>query len=207
MASDVQEIRRKRFDYLQRLYEITDASENETVNCFEFGNQLGFLNPEIDKITDFLEGEGLIEYAGLGGEISITHKGIVEVEKALLKPDEPTTYFPPVNYIHVEQMIGSQIQQGTNQSSQVLTYTTNDIEAVAKFVLDMKSKLSELELSKDTQAEVEADLETIDSQIKSPRPKPSIIKDCLISLQTVLEGIAGNVIAALLMQQIGTLLK
>jgi len=104
-------------------------------------------------------------------------------------------------------MIGSQIQQGTSQSSQVLTYNANDIEALLKFLADMKSQLSELKLDADSQAEVQADVETIETQIKSPRPKFTVIKECLASLRTILEGIAGNVIAALLAQQISTLLK
>jgi hypothetical protein len=102
-------------------------------------------------------------------------------------------------------MIGSQIQQNTTQSSQVLTYNNNDIEAILNFVAKLKSQLPELELNTDAQAEVESDIATIVSQSKSPRPKSTVIKECLASIRNVLEGIAGNVIAALLVQQIGTL--
>ena len=73
--------------------------------------------------------------------------------------------------------------------------------------LILRSRLPELKLDEEIQAEVVSDIVTIESQAKSPRPKSTVIKECLSSIKTVLEGIAGNVIAALLMQQIGVLLK
>lgn len=207
MANNIQETQRKRFQFLQKLFDVTEGSEYESVNLWELGDELGFSRPETDKIDDFLKGEGLIEHIAMGGTIGITHRGIVEVESALSKPDEPTTYFPPINYIHVEHMVGSQIQQGTSQSSQVLTYSGTDFEAIHKLISDLKSQLSELKLNAETQAEVESDIATIEAQIKSPRPKSTIIKESLLSLRTILESAAGSVIAALLMQQIAILLK
>jgi hypothetical protein len=207
MTHDIQELKHKRFQYLKKLYDTTEGSELAGVNFQQLGDELGFSHSETDRIEEYLVGEGLIEHVSLGGEIGITHRGVVEVESALSKPDEPTTYFPPVNYIHVEQMIGSQIQQGTNQSSQVLTYSTNDIEAIAKFVADLKARLPDLKLDAETQAEAESDTETIESQIKSPRPKHAIIKECLLSLRKVLESAAGGAIGALLVQQIIALIK
>jgi len=207
MDNNIQEIRRKRFQYLQKLYEITEGSELASVNFQQVGDELGFSHTEADRIDDYLVAEGLIESAGLGGEISISHRGVIEVESALLKPDEPTKYFPPVNIIHVEQMIGSQIQQGTNQSTQALNYSSNDLEVINKFIADLKGQLPELKLDAETQAEVEADVETIKAQVKSPCPKHVIIRESLLSLRRILEGVAGSAIAALLVQQIVALLK
>lgn len=204
MTNDIQELQRKRFQFLKKLYDVTKADESVSVNPLDLGAELGLSSSEIDRICDFLNSEGLIGFY-ISGSTYIKHKGIVEVEEALSKPDEPTSYFPPINYIHVEQMIGSQIQQGTNQSSQVLTYTANDIETIRKLVADLKSQLSEWKLAPEVQAEVEVDMETIETQIKSPRPKFTIIKECLSSLRTILEGIAGNVGAALIAQQIALL--
>jgi hypothetical protein len=71
----------------------------------------------------------------------------------------------------------------------------------------MKGQLFELRLGAETQAEAESDIATIEFQIKSPRPKSIIIRECLISLRKILEGTAGNMIAALLLQQMVPLLK
>jgi hypothetical protein len=207
MANYVQEMQRKRFQFLQKLFDQTEGNELDSANLWQLGDELGFTYSETTGICNYLRVEGLIKNITHDGLIAITHRGIKEVETALSKPEESTTHFPALNYIHVEHMIGSQIQQGANQSSQVLTYNTKDIEAILKFVADLKSQLPELKLDSETEAEVDSDISTIESQVKSPRPKFTVIKECLLSIRTVLEGIAGNAIAAILLQQIGTLPK
>lgn len=129
------------------------------------------------------------------------------MESALSEPDKPTEHFLPINYIHVDQMIGSQIQQGTNQSTQVLTYNNNDIETILKFVADLKRQLPDLMLDSEAQSEVDSDISTIEAQAKSSSPKSTVIKECLSSIIAVLEGIAGSAIATILLQQIGVLPK
>ena len=202
MADSIQEIRRKRFLFLQKLYEVTGANELESVNLYDLGVELGFEHGEADRIDDYLRAEGLIEATGLGGTIGITHRGIVEVEAAMTKPDEATEYFPPVNFIHVEQMIGSQIQQGTNQSTQTLSYSSNELAAIAKLVEDLKSQLAGLNLETEPEAQAKSDIATIETQIKSPRPKSIIVTECLKSLRAILEGTAGSIIATGLLQQL-----
>ena len=200
MNEKIREIQEQRFRFLHRLYEISEGNELFSIDAFELGEQLGYPHDETDRIDNYLRGENLVEGVA-STRIAITHRGIVEVETALSKPDKSTTYFPPINYIHVEHMTGSQIQQGTNQSSQILTYSANDFEAITKFVAKLKGQLPKLKLGAELRSEVESDIATIEAQIKSPRPKSTIIKECLVSLRTVLEGIAGNVIAGLLIQQ------
>jgi len=200
MNEKISEIQERRFRFLHMLYEISEGNELFSIDAFELGKQLGYPHDETDRIDNYLRGEYLVEGVA-GTRIAITHRGIVEVETALSKPDEPTRYFPPTNYIHVEHMTSSQIQQGTNQSSQILTYSVNDFEALTKFIAKLKDQLPELKLGAELRSEVESDVATIEAQIKSPRPKSKIIKECLVSLRTVLEGIAGNVIAGLLIQQ------
>jgi hypothetical protein len=206
MDNKIQEIRRRRFQYLQKLYDITRGYELIDVDSVELGDQLGFTHDETDRIYDYLIGEYLIR-AVASTKISITHHGIVEVEAAITKPDEPTTYFPPINYIHVEQMSGSQIQQGTQQSTQVMNYSENDFKEMLNFIAELKNQLSELKLDPEPQAEIESDIATIETQIKSPRPKSIIVRECLTSLRTILENAAGSVIAALLLSHITTLIK
>jgi hypothetical protein len=207
MTDQIQEIKHRRFQYLKKLYEITGGSEYIAVSFLEIGRELGFSASESDRIDDFLAGEGLIKPDGIGPMIVIKHEGIKEIEKALSKPDEPTEHFLPINYIYVEQMNGSQIQQGSNQSTQNGNYSSNDFEAILKFIADLKGKIAELKLDRDTQKEANSEIETIESQIRSPRPKSGIIKECLLTIRSILEGAAGNVIAGLLLQQIILLLK
>jgi len=206
MDDKIRETQRRRFQFLLKLFELSNGDELFSIDAFELGDQLGFPKDETNRIDDYLRGENLIQ--GIAStRIAITHQGVVEIERALIKPDEPTTYFPPVNIIHVAQMIGSQIQQGTNQSSQILNYSANDLDAITKFVANLKGQLPELKLDAETQTEVEADVETIETQVKSPRPKHVIIREGLLSLRRILEGATGSAIAALLVQQIVALIK
>jgi hypothetical protein len=142
MTNPPQEIQQERFRFLTRLYNDTESDEFAYVNPTDLGTALGFSIPKIERICDFLQSEGLIG-ANISDYINITHKGMVEVENALSKPDEPTSYFPPTNsYVfHIGQMTDSQlqVQQGANQSSQVSTQSVNDLDAILKVVTDLKN--------------------------------------------------------------------
>jgi len=59
MANNIQEIQRKRFQFLQKLYGVTEGSELASVNLWELGAELGFSRPETDRIDEYLTGEGL----------------------------------------------------------------------------------------------------------------------------------------------------
>lgn len=201
MTERIDEIRKKRFQFLNALFEETNGSRVETVSVFELGNKLGFSREESDQISDFLSGEGLLEFVAFGGQASITHTGIVQIENALAKPKEETRYFPPVNYIHVENMSNSQIQQGTDNSTQVFNYSSEKLDAIVELTKSIKHQIDKLGLSQDKLDEVTADIKTIDSQINSPKPKPNIIKESLLSLKTILEGVAGNMIADILLKK------
>lgn len=193
--NSIDELIKKRFQFLHRLYEKTEGNEREAINMWDLGNELGFERAETDKISQYLVGEYLMEYAGMGGIIRITHQGIIEVENAISHPEEPTQYFPPVNIISIHHMQNSQIQQGTVESTQsqhIESKTKNDI---SEFVELVKAKLSDLCLDAEDMAEIEADINTVQSQVSSSRPKKSILRECLSSMQRVLEGAAGSVVA------------
>ena len=193
--NSIDELRKKRFQFLHRLYEKTEGNEREMINMWDLGNELGFGRAETDKISQYLVGEYLMEYAAMGGIITITHQGIIEVENAISHPEEPTQYFPPVNIINIHHMQNSQIQQGTvegTQSQHIESKTKSDI---SEFVELVKAKLPDLCLDAEDMAEIEADINTVQSQVSSSRPKKSILMECLSSMQRVLEGAAGSVVA------------
>ena len=53
--------------------------------------------------------------------------------------------------------------------------------------------------------EVAADISTIESQIKSSRPKSIIIKESLKGIKTILEGAAGNILASMLLEKLASI--
>jgi hypothetical protein len=118
--SAIEEMKKKRFQFLRRLYELTGGDELECLNLYDIGEELGFNRKLTKNIVQYLEREGLIKVIGdQGGIAGISHWGVREVEEALSNPDEPTHYFPPVNIISIGQMISSQIQQASPEATQV----------------------------------------------------------------------------------------
>ncbi len=107
----------QRFLFMNRLHEKTNGNQYAAVNMWEIGQELGLTQDQTELAVQYLEGEKLLEFGGWGGYVSITHYGVRQVEEALSKPDEPTQYFPPVHFIHVENMSHSVIQQGTHDST------------------------------------------------------------------------------------------
>ena len=81
-AWHVEEWREKRLWFMNRLYDATGGSQLATADGHELGNELGLSSEETDRVIEYLKGEQLLTYTGLGG-IGITHHGVLEVEKAL----------------------------------------------------------------------------------------------------------------------------
>ncbi|HEX9678811.1 hypothetical protein [Nitrososphaera sp.] len=210
------EMKKKRLQLIHRVYELTDNNEHKSVDMWQIGNELGFgeHGREVtDVIVQYLTGEGLIKFTGLGGSIGITHLGIKEVEEALEHPEQPTEHFAPmatVNIIHVGQMNNSQIQAGGVNSTQTANITQSSsikpeqLTELLQIVSSLKEIPNKADLTPEQKDELNAEIETLASQAKSPKPKSQIIREGLVSVKSILGSIAeGAAIAA----RIGTLLS
>jgi len=115
----IEETKRKRSQFLQKLYELTGRHESEMVLTSQIGEKLGFNKSVTRKIAQSLREMEFINILSYSGMISITHCGILEVERILSEPDKPTNYPAPVNIISVGQMRDSQIQQAGSEAVQL----------------------------------------------------------------------------------------
>jgi hypothetical protein len=75
-----------------------------------------------------------------------------------------------------------------------------DRPSIEKFLGLLKDKLGKLSLAPDTYAELRAEIKTAEAQIKSPKPKPGIVKECLLSIRRILEGAGGGAAGQLLVE-------
>ncbi len=133
------------------------------------------------------------------GVVSITHYGVLQVEAALAKPEEPTQYFPPaVNIIHVQQMSNSVIQQATYDSIQTVSFTSETSNDKKEFLQQLKNLLPRLNLSEQDRRQAESEVATIDAQFVAPRLNVNIIKAAGNVLHGILLGVAGNLATDLL---------
>lgn len=203
---DIEREREDRFRFLRRLWEDSEGSEFYRTGMWELGSELGLDRPTVDRIFRFLSGEGLLKGVDLGGGISITHRGIVEVETALSKPDQPTHYFPPVNVIAIGTMSNSVIQQASPHAAQHVSIGGAETEALRGLLEDLANHLDELALGANELQQVQADMATISAQLSAPTPRRSIVSESLLSLRSILEQVAAAAIAAPLIALITRLL-
>lgn len=191
--------RTDRFRFLHRLYERTNGDYHVLEDMFEVGEDVGLSRDETGRVMQYLDGEGLATHRAIGGVVAITHSGAIEVEQALSKPETPTHYFPPVvNILHVQSMVGSQIQQGTHGStqSQTQSISQSDLTAIQDLLVKLQQSLGTLGLTSDALAEAQSEIQTIEAQIRSSKPKPVILRESLRTLRNLVEGVASNALAA-----------
>lgn len=118
-TTPVEEKRRRRFAFMERLYERTDGDAMSRVNFRQVGAELGWTEDEAQKVALYLRDEGLLTFPVMGGAVSISHAGVVEMEAAIEHPDRPTTHFPAISVINVYGDVrDSQLQAGTHESRQ-----------------------------------------------------------------------------------------
>ena len=102
-----------------------------------------------------------------------------------------------INY-HVTNNIGtmqnSQIQQHSS-GTQNLT-SGGDLNAILVFLEKLRPMICDLKLERTSEEELLAEITTVESQAKSPRPKQNIVLESLKTIRTILEGAAGNVLAS-----------
>jgi hypothetical protein len=135
--------------------------------------RLGWTIEDTDATLEYLEHEGLVSFQGLGPEIGITHRGVVEVEHAIERPAEPTEHLAPHTVVIVHgDMQGSAIQAGTVASHQSQTVALGDQrEAIEAFTQLLRQALDAVELSNDERRVTQAELLTVEAQLALREPK------------------------------------
>jgi AbiTii len=103
---------------------------------------------------------------------------------------------------NIGSMSNSQLQQASPAASQAFAIT-NDLEALCNVLNELKSKRHELGLGEPDLCEMAAEIEIILSQSSSPKPKPSILRESLKSIRTILEAAAGNALASGFLIELG----
>jgi hypothetical protein len=84
----IQEIKRKRFEYLYKLWESTGGDTATFKDTWEIGEEAKLSVTETQKIVAYLMGESLIDHGDASGTVALTQKGVHEVEKSIKHVEE-----------------------------------------------------------------------------------------------------------------------
>lgn len=204
--NEIEEMKKKRFQFLYRLYKLTGGDVFKQFDMYQTGKELGFDKDLTDKIVQYLKEEGLIKFLAMGGIIGITHQGIREVEEALSKSDTPTEHFPLANIISIGQMINSQIQQASTESIQIASFNGDKGKKLMEFIQLLEESKDKLDLEPQQKSDLQSEVQTIKAQMSSSKPKDKVITECLNSIKRILEGAAANILTSRLLDKITTLL-
>ena len=98
----------------------------------------------------------------------------------------------------------SQIQIEAENSTQTKSVEF-DVARVTKLIEALKSTIDVVGIDQQGKQELQSEIQTLEAQAKSPKPKNSIIAESLSSVRRILEGSTGNLVASGLLNQIGTL--
>jgi hypothetical protein len=202
MSDSLEQKKAKRFRFLHALYDRTGGDQHQQPSMWDIGSELGLSQQETDLVVQYLEGEHLLEFAAMGGYISINHYGVLQVEQALSAPEKPTQYFPPViNVLHIGNVSGSSIQQ-TGANSVLTATVANHATGLRELATELRQASVELGRSTERSRELEANISTLEAQASSPSPNPTIVREALNTVRNVLEGMTGSLLATGLIQSV-----
>jgi hypothetical protein len=185
-----------RLAFLRRLYDVSDGNPDAIIPLDQIAAYLGIARQEAWSICDYLSGEYLVELVA-SGRIAITHDGRIEVETTIRDPDRGSNHFtPPV--IRQTVIIANEIKNsaiaiespGAHQTAGV-----SDYSALPGLVIELRELVASLGLDADDRAVIDADLQTVDIQLASPKPNLRAVRVVLASTQRILEGAVGGAAA------------
>ncbi len=169
--------------FLIQLYEQTGGDPSAQVSMYDLGEGLGLDRDTSSRVAENLMGLQLVEIRTLSGGVGISTDGANEVKRltgsAVLPGDSPgklsdQAVMDPTGCQGVEQIAG-----------------------------ELKSQAGNLGLDFDSLSEMMADLKTIDAQLGSSRPKTAIIRECLRSIEEILEGLSESEILVKIRRLLG----
>jgi hypothetical protein len=193
-VSDDMVIRKRqedRFRFLKRLYDFSGGDKFKWGAYQQIGEDIGVSNDEALTIAEYLADKNLIRFTNRGGGVGITEYGVDEVEAALRHPKQPTAHFPPaVNIMHINTVTNSQIQQGTVGSSQTMTVSGPERDAITRVLKEVRGIITTLPLSPEQRADVTGNAATVEAQLQTSKPSRGMIREALDSIRTILSSSA-----------------
>jgi len=154
----------------------------------------------VDKVRN-----AVLEWA-----LSLEEQGIMGEGMSFSQEEQRQAGSVTLNVQHLGNLIGSmhdsQVQQDTTNSTQ--TYSKPlDLEAIAKIIEELQSRMAKERLKPEEEAQVKSEIACVETQLAAPRPNVRVIKESLRSTRAILEGVAGNAVFQGILTALGILLR
>ena len=95
-------------------------------------------------------------------------------------------------------MINSQIQQGTQNSSQIFTLKSDENATFEKLVQRLREEAATISLSPEDRKDLDFQIITLENQVKSTRKNKGIISGAIETMNTIIQDAAGSGLWAIL---------
>jgi hypothetical protein len=188
---------------MSELYDMVDGFDAQPVETTQIAARLGLdiSRPEdlleVLKIVHYLHGEGLLVASGPSASgpsseeatrLTLTHKGVCEVEASRSRPALPTEHFPPLDEIGATLgMRSSSVHNGKTNADGLTALAESDRLEVLRMTRSLLEWADRLALDEEQKAEYSADIRTIEAQLDSPHPKIALIRLALASIKHIAE--------------------
>lgn len=161
-----------RLRLMDRIYELANGATFEVVDPFAALGDGNVSRQDIFATADYLVQEGLLDWEGR--LVSLTHRGVLEVEQAIDEPDQPTQHFPPMNVAIIGRFQGA-FQQGTTNSQQTVAIGLG-MQAVRAWVDTYRAAADGLAFGDGDRQRADDALDAIDSELTKANPDPARIR-------------------------------
>jgi hypothetical protein len=141
------------------------------------------------EIVRYLEEKGLVKpIEDSGVLIKVTAYGTDQLANAYREPEKPIPSFPAVvNVLNIGGDNRGPIQQGQSHLNQSADVSASTSKEILDFLGRLREILPSLSLNNEDRQDVEAQIGTVEQQLKARKPKASIIRECWNSLKEKLK--------------------
>jgi hypothetical protein len=111
-------------------------------------------------------------------------------------------------HVHIEEMINSQIQQGTYSSSQEMSVSyENTLDEIKDFLSKLRHVIEDENVDEPERSDLEAEITIAEAQLSSSNPNPGILKETLNSIRSIIEGVGGNLLSSGIVEHVPALVS
>lgn len=167
-----------RTNFMNKLYEMVDGRTDTQVPSEQVGTAVGLTEIDLIDVLTYLEREHLIAGSFGLSRIWLLHDGKKEVEEASVGGESEHL----LTAVQIGSITESNVQIAGSRSAQQMGGEV-DLTKLALWVNQARESIAALELPPPRASEFESDIEAIESQLKSPRPKQQIVVEAVRSLR------------------------